>query len=527
MDDFVAVVVGVANYEGLKGWNVPQDRTAKDAIAITEALRNRQLPAEQIKLFISMQAKVPAEVMGVPVTPASREQISDFLVGDFKRPPFSGKDKTLLFFCSGHGFIVGAEPCLILADSKPAVTSQATYRCLGIDQLRTQLLGMRFTRQILCVNTCQVPAEWSPPGKPSFVDTSADRRLPGIQQVRFLAAPEMQTAPVESRGDGLSNGFAAAVRACIDKYDWPPNPVDWDVALRGEWGDLVTSGLHGVGQSKFKILRDGIRKIDRTKQLKLASKSLEFARNWATNQKNATEPDVVLSTLLDLHAVTSDELTILVGRLDEELIKPNGDIVSGGLGYAKWPEAGLTAAERKRVLFQSLAEQLVDNETLDSAEKIVAALADLGGCVRIVFIEIKGPCSDSDRALILEMISFWKDIIARLMALKTRVSTVPLLIVGHVNPDPAAGAAILDTASYYHAAVPPPGDKRRLSEIQWDELVAWLDEVLPKSRHPGRSDLDAVIAQELGAELMQRVQPVRMAKIVNVVTRRAGPAPQI
>jgi hypothetical protein len=517
MDTLSALVIGIAHYEGLDGWNISEDRTAKDAIAVTESLRKRGVPSERIKLFLSLRSQAPTEVAGVPVIRAHREPLSDFIIGDFKKPALAARN--FFFFCSGHGFIDGAEPCLILADSRPAVTNQATYRCLGLDQFRTQLLGMGFTRQLLCINTCQVPAEWSAPGRPSFVDTAPDTRLPGLQQVRFLAAPEIQTAPVENRIDGLSNGFAAAVRACIDRYDWPPNPGDWDAALRREWGKLVTLGLYGVDQSKFKILRERIRKIDRKKQFDFASNALRIVRDWKL-ARESTRQNMVSQTLLDLHAIESDQLMLLISRLGNELFNSNNDKkISGGLNFATWPAASLTISHRKQALFQSLAGALVDDDSLENAEEIADALAAMGGCIRVVFLEVNGS-TDQDQDLIRELLTLWKAIISRLDA--RSMLTLPLLVVGHVSRDPDPSQVAIDTARYYHSPVPLPGDKRRLGEIQWQELMQWLDDALPRDRHPGRSDLDAEIAKELGGTLIESLQPFRMARLVDLIAKRTG-----
>ena len=516
MRTLAALIIGISNYEGLVGWNIAADRTAKDAIAITRALREKGVPADKIKLFLSMQAEPPANVMDVPVLPATRERISDFIIGDFKRPAFCAND--FFFFCSGHGFIVGTEPCLILGDSRPAVTSHATYRCLGLDQFRNQLFGMGFGRQLLCINTCQVPAEWSPPGRPSFVDTSSDTPSSGFQQVRFLAAPEMQTAPVENCEDGLSNGFAASVKACIDTYDLPPNPGDWDAALRQDWGNLVTLGLYGVDQSKFRILRDKILRIDRKKQFDLVSNALKIARDWGQRHGLASQT-LVPNTLLDLHAIDSDQLTLLISRLGNELLNSDNDRkIAGGLGFAAWPAAGLSMTERKRGLIHNLADALVDDDTLESADEIGEALAAMGECVRAVFLEIDG-CTEQDQDLIQDLLKFWNDILQRLTA--KGISTLPLLVVGHVNRDPGPGEEAIDTARYYHNPTLLPEDKRRLTEIRWQELLQWLNDVLPRERHPGRSDLDAEIAKELGGPLIESVRPFRMVRLVDLIAKRA------
>jgi hypothetical protein len=76
----------------------------------------------------------------------------------------------------------------------------------------------------------------------------------------------------------------------------------------------------------------------------------------------------------------------------------------------------------------------------------------MGRCVRVAFIEIKGPCLDDDRELIDDMKLFWKAIIARAVALGTRIPSARLLIVGHVNRDSEAGR-VIDSASYYHNPV--------------------------------------------------------------------------
>ncbi|QQO12416.1 hypothetical protein JJB99_23385 [Bradyrhizobium diazoefficiens] len=516
MEQLSALIIGISSYQDLDGWNIADNRTARDAIAITESLCDKNVPIANIKLFLSMGRDTPTHVRGVAVEPATWERISNFIIGDFNRPGFAASN--LFFFCSGHGFLVDMEPCLILADSKPAVTAQATYRCLGLDRFRHQLFGMGFSRQFLCVNTCQVPSEWSPPGRTTFVDTSPGIPGQGLQQVRFLAAPEMQTAPVESRNDGLSNGFAAAVRSCIEKYELPPNASDWDAALRDQWGDLVTLGLYGADQSKFKILRDNILKIDRKKQCDFVSGALKTARDWDLRQ-DLLPTSLVPRTLLDLHALNSDQLSYLISRLQDELFNSANDKkIAGGLASAVWPATGLIE-DRKRDLSKNLAEALVGNDELETADDVAEELAAMGDCIIAAYLEVEG-CTAQDRELVKELLAFWNNILAHLLA--KSAPTLPLLIVGHVNPDPAPGQDAIDTAHYYHEPTLPSVDRRRLTEIRWQELLQWLDDAMPRTRHPGRGDLDSAIARALGAPAIQSLRPFRMATLVDFVTKRAG-----
>lgn len=516
MEPLSALIIGISSYHDLDGWNVADNRTGRDAIALAESLCDKGVPAANIKLFLSMGRDTPAQVRGIPVEPATWEKLSNFIIGDFNRSAFAASN--LLFFCSGHGFLVEMEPCLILADSKPAVTAQATYRCLGLDKFRHQLMGMGFGRQILCVNTCQVPSEWSPPGRPTFVDTSPGIPGKGIQQVRFLAAPEMLTAPVETRDDGLSNGFAAAVKFCIEKYELPPNASDWDAALRDKWGPLVTLGLHGADQSKFKILRDNILKLDRKKQFDFVSDALRTARDWDARQ-GLLLASLVPRTLLDLHALSSDQLSYLISRLQDDLFNNAIDKkIAGGLATAVWPATGVIE-DRKRDLFKNLAEALVGNDELEGAENVAEELAAMGDCIVAVYLEVEG-CTAQDGELVKELLAFWNKILVYLLSKSS--PTLPLLIVGHINPDPSPGQNTIDTASYYHQPTLSAADKRRLTEIRWQELLQWLEDAMPRARHPGRGDLDSAIAKALGASAVQSLRPFRMVTLIDFVTKRAG-----
>ena len=200
MDDLVALIVGVAAYPRLDGWTIADDRTAEDAIAVAKALRGRNVPKDKIKLLLSTQTQRDL-VEDVPVGPVTMEVLEKFIAEELGVPPFDGH--RFLLFWSGHGVDAEgrSEPLLVMPDSFTMRGSRRRFKCLGIDHFRTQLQGMDgFAQQLLCVNACRTPAEWSMTSNddpPDLVPTSRNPRADKVRQARFFAADELKPVPVE------------------------------------------------------------------------------------------------------------------------------------------------------------------------------------------------------------------------------------------------------------------------------------------------------------------------------------------
>src|SRR5262245_50222788 len=130
MDDLVALVVGAATYK-VPGWNIRDDRTAEDAIAVAAALRRRRVPIKKIKLFVSHAAPL-RHTVDVPAEWLTTPALETFITQELGQPPFDGR--CFLLFWSGHG--VGTdEPLVIVADSFKTATAKRRFNCLGINGL--------------------------------------------------------------------------------------------------------------------------------------------------------------------------------------------------------------------------------------------------------------------------------------------------------------------------------------------------------------------------------------------------------
>jgi hypothetical protein len=336
MTDLVALIVGVAYYPDLPGWNVADDRSARDAIAIATALRQRGVPKEKIKLLVSAARDVGPDVEGVRVEPAQREHVEKFITRELGQPPFDGT--RFLLFWSGHGVEAGGrpEPLVITADSFKTANARRVFYRLGIDSFRAQLQGMPFFRQqLFCVNACRTPEEWSITANDEdhSIHTLRYPRSDLVRQTRFYAAEELKPVPVKTGPDGLSNAFAACIRDCIAESEWPPQETDWLQRLKAAWGPLWWAGVSEVNATAFKRLRDQLRTIDRRGQRGLVDKAF---RTVLERQRSGTATGTIVSTVIDLHACTADRLDILITRLEEDVFRDR--FVPEGIQRVKrWP----------------------------------------------------------------------------------------------------------------------------------------------------------------------------------------------
>ncbi|UPJ53420.1 hypothetical protein IVB30_20150 [Bradyrhizobium sp. 200] len=519
MEDFVALVVGISRYPRLPGWDIANDCTANDAIEVVTSLRNRGVPASKIKLLLSSTAP-PAEVLGVRVHVASKSVLEDFFGMEVGIPPFTGK--RFFFFWSGHGAEAQrtSEPLVITADSfKREDGPKRMFRCVPIDQIRTRLSGMsNFSEQIFCINACRTPIEWSltPNDDTVLLDPGTSRRTGTVKQAAFFAVPGTKAAPVDKAAAQFSNGFARAIQQCIDKGQWPPDHGDWYYRLKAVWPTLWSPGAHSIGPEQFERLKNQIRKIDREDQLTLVTDKLTQLSKDVDRDKIGWR-----TTVLDLHSCTSDCLTLFMTHLEPAIIK-NGMAGEGIQRMNGWPEQRLSLQNRRLQLIGELTLRLTGSRNSKSLEQIVEALAQMREVVRVVYVEIKGPYSEDDRSLVESMLKFWQEVIAS-AATSDRRPTLPLLIVGHVDPDAnAPGVIQIDTETFYPEVGPLEALGRRLNMVKGAHLRRWLDMVTPAESNPWRDDLESEIVRELGGALIEEIPDIRMATIVNLVTTRAA-----
>jgi hypothetical protein len=407
-----------------------------------------------------------------------------------------------------------------MADSFTESPDKKVFNCLGIEALRAQLQGLDiFSEQFFCINACRTPAEWAITSNDQIemVGTLGKARFHKLTQARFFAADELEAAPVEATSAcGFSNGFAEAVAGCIEKLPWPPRAGDWQLQLHNQWPNTKSDGIAGLDRFAFKQLYDDRHSIDRTRQHKLVKRIVDDARTW--NSHRTAEPgDLWRSTIIDLHARTADCLDMLMHSLENSIFTEQ--IVAGGIQRAdRWPARDQDIRDRERALTEELTYCLVEDSSLVGS-KMIDALVDLTTTTRVVYIEIDGPCEPIDEQLIASMLGFWRNVVNELHILGTRVPHLPLLLIGHIEPD-SAGPQSIDTTRYYHSALLRSSDERRLNLIEGDHLFKWVRRVFPDGdlRRPG---VERELALALGSNRIERVSDVSLLTVVDAVEKRA------
>ena len=521
MTDLVALIIGISHYPKLaETWNVRGDRTANDAIAVTRALvEQRQVDPAKIRLLLSTAAPMPADVAGVVPQLTRRDNLETFIGQELGEKPFVGDQ--FFFFCSGHGVTAEKQQETLIVSSDSFVRQNKNmFVCLAVEELRAQLQGMpQFADQIFCINSCRTPQEWAVTGGDEIsrvMTVQLDRPEQPVAQARFFSARELYPAPVEDRNDGYSNGFAKAVVECIKSAEWPPRASDWSWRLKEAWGSTEVSGVHGADSYLFKRLEKTRYDLDRGRQHKLAELALKRAQKWVDRRDDA---GLWQSTLIDLHACRTDCLDLLLQRLEQSVFTTK--VAMGGVHRAgRWPDRNRAAERRKRDLREELAYCLTDDRAMTRPDDIIEELAALGTGARVIYVEIDGPCDDDkDRPLVEDMVTFWRDIIDAAAKRVPSLPYLPLLLVGHIDPEPAAGASpAIDTTRFYHGDVLVEDHERRLNRIRGDEVHTWLDPVVPRS-DLRRVDVERELARALGVQFVDDIN-ARMRQILTAVNQR-------
>lgn len=521
MSDIVALVLGISHYPDLPGeWNVSQDCTSHDAIAVTRALVNRGVKPTRIKLLLGARTNLPITVGGVAPGKLKEDVLKHFICRELGEGEFVGD--RFFFFCSGHGVTAEKqqETLIVLPDSFVVRNNGKMFNCLAIEQLRAQLQGMpQFAEQIFCINACRTPQEWSVTGKDevSRVQTlQLDRPRVPVVQARFFSSEELAPTPVEGLEGGYSNGFSKAVVECIEEADWPPQPRDWRWRLKRAWEPTDVLGVRGGDPDLFKLLEKARYQLDRGRQHKLAEGALKRAQKWADRRN---EPDLWRGTVLDLHAFEADCLDILLWRLEETVFTEK--IAIGGVRrVSRWPKRGDPAERRKRDLREELAYCLTEDRIVIDPVAIVEELAALGPGARVVYVEIDGPCDGvADRPLVDDMVAFWRGIIDVAAKRVPALPYLPLLLIGHVDPDLRASEAI-DTTLFYHNDTLADEHERRLCKVRGVDVRSWLDPVIRRD-HPRRVDIESELARALRVQLIEDID-VRMREIITAVNKRTA-----
>jgi hypothetical protein len=513
MEDTVALIIGVSFYPDLaSNWNVRQNRTANDAVEVTAALVKRGVDPRKIKLFLTPQGRLPKSVAGVVPQLAEKNKVEDFITKELVRPPYSSG--RFFFFCSGHGVAAKGrqDTHLILSDSD-IVDKKHVFRSLAIERLRIQLQGMGgLSEQLFCINSCRTPQEWAMTGEYNHLEVQPLTRghyTTPVSQSAFFAAKELTKAPVQDLASGHSNGFAAAIVDCINSAAWPPDPDEWNARLKTAWPPTVPSGLPGSNSQLFKRLEIARYDLDRDEQSKLAEKKLDDATRWALR---STEPDLWRSTVIDLHACDTDCLDFLVQRLSNTVFK---EAIGRVRRVTDWPSREDPIDLRQHAIRSYLSYCLIDDPDQINPATVVQRLLNSPKGPRVAYVQIKGPChQNSDPALIASMLGFWKEIIG--LAAEKRLAILPLLLIGHVDPEPTGErTSLIDTTTFYRSMRLPDADVRRLSKVKGHEVEQWLEVIIPKT-HPQRADVERQIARALDVKFIQKID-ARMERIFDAV----------
>jgi hypothetical protein len=143
-----ALVVGIEQYSAGSDWDL--NGPARDVHDFTRWLLRRQIPEDNILLFVSALDKNKALIsgLGMATSPATRENIYNAITQDLR-----SKDGNLLFFFwSGHGVVAQDSRRLFYAD-----TTQDTLLNLDLTTLLNSLRSsyfLGFPQQIGFVDTC-------------------------------------------------------------------------------------------------------------------------------------------------------------------------------------------------------------------------------------------------------------------------------------------------------------------------------------------------------------------------------------
>jgi hypothetical protein len=521
MTDLVALIIGISHYPKLPTtWNVRNDRTAHDAIGVTEALVERGVDPRKIRLLLSVEAAVPNVVAGVVPQLARKEILETFICEELGAGPFVGDQ--FFFFCSGHG--VAAEKqqeTLIVSPDSFTRQDKNIFICLAVEALRAQLQGMpQFADQIFCINACRTPQEWAVTGRDEVgrvMTLQLDRPAKPVAQARFFSAKELEPAPVEDLDGGYSNGFAKAVVECIRSAEWPPRASEWGWRLKTGWKFTEVSGVQAADPYLFKRLERARYDLDRSRQRKLAEGALKQAQTWSNRRDHA---DLWQSTLIDLHACNTDCLGMLLWRLEQTVFTTK--IAMGGLHrVGRWPHRSRAPERRKRELREELAYCLTDDRRITGPKDIIDELAAFGAGARVVYVEIDGPCEDDkDRPLVADMLAFWREIINAAAKRVPSLPYLPLLLVGHIDPEPAAGVSpAIDTTRFYREDALAEDHERRLNRIRGFDVRSWLDPIIPEE-DLRRVDIEGELARALGVRFIDDID-ARLGRILTVVNERA------
>ena len=216
-----AIVVGVENYEAGQGWNL--NGPAHDACQFATWLCNRQVPPENITLFISPLAENCELALpnGLSFQAATEQNVT----GLIEKALAQSMHDLLYFYWGGHGVITTAgDRRLFYADATTANKKNLDLNAL-LAFLRTDYFHARASsRQIVIVDTCanyvedmsvakDLPQRSFPNGKP----------LDAREQFVLMAAKPGELAKnLDAEQTGLFTKELMAQLVNQPDNEWPP-----------------------------------------------------------------------------------------------------------------------------------------------------------------------------------------------------------------------------------------------------------------------------------------------------------------
>ncbi|HKP51288.1 MAG TPA: caspase family protein, partial [Chloroflexia bacterium] len=230
-----ALVVGIEKYDEGPDWDL--NGPASDATKFTDWLLAQQIPAENIRLFLSPLDK-NASLLDRPkpsAAPATRENIYKALTSDLR-----SKDGDLIYiFWSGHGIVdTDRTRRLIYADA-----THETMQNLDLMSLLVSLTSdyfPAFPRQVGFVDTCAnyVTDLREAYTLPTEVFPRTSSFLPR-EQFLLLAAREGEIAEnISSRATGLFTEKLLEELAQVSKTQWPPDMAALAAKLKEIFDEL-------------------------------------------------------------------------------------------------------------------------------------------------------------------------------------------------------------------------------------------------------------------------------------------------
>ncbi|MBC8164687.1 MAG: hypothetical protein H7Y20_02310 [Bryobacteraceae bacterium] len=224
-----AVVAGISNYEMGPLWALP--KAGEHAVQFAEWLRAREVPASNIRLFLSTSDhagySARLSVIGVSAISATTTTFNQVIENEV--PAWTGE--TLYFFWAGHGNIDEQDQRILFFEDWRELQHQRHLDLTSLlKQLRRVPLGDKFPFQVAYVDACANQFETIGfEGRTGSRTVNLNPLVPGVHQVFFLAA--------DSGDQAVAGEFSELVLDELTRASWPPDPDAIIAAVRPKFED--------------------------------------------------------------------------------------------------------------------------------------------------------------------------------------------------------------------------------------------------------------------------------------------------